>query len=47
MGMKIVNERLALLEQSENKTAGVEIIDLYDDAGNSTGTFVKVLLPFE
>ncbi len=47
MGMKIVNERLALLEQSENKLAGVAITDLYDDAGNSTGTFVKVMLPVE
>jgi ligand-binding sensor domain-containing protein len=40
-GMKITKDRLAMLN-GESKVSGVEIIDLEDEKGNSTGTQVIV-----
>ncbi len=46
-GMKLVKERLALLEEGNDHLVGIHIIDLTDENGNSTGTKVEVVMPVE
>lgn len=47
LGMKLVKERLALLDESYSKMAGFHIHDLYDANGESLGTRVEIVLPVE
>lgn len=44
-GMKVTNERIDLINQIYKTSAKVEIIDLYDDLQNSTGTKVIIQIP--
>ncbi len=46
-GLKVTNERLAILNQLNKAQASAEIIDLYDDEGNSAGTKVIITIPFQ
>jgi putative methionine-R-sulfoxide reductase with GAF domain/streptogramin lyase len=45
-GIRIIEERLSLLQQKTGKPARVEIIDQADDAGQSAGTKVVIVIPF-
>ncbi len=44
-GMKVTNERINLINQIYKTNASVEIVDLFDDKNNSTGTSVIIQIP--
>jgi putative methionine-R-sulfoxide reductase with GAF domain/ligand-binding sensor domain-containing protein len=45
-GIRIIEERLKLLQQKTGKPAHVEIIDKADDAGGPAGTKIMIVIPF-
>jgi LytS/YehU family sensor histidine kinase len=45
-GIRIMEERLRLLQQKTGKPAHVEIIDKADDAGGPAGTKIMIVIPF-
>lgn len=45
MGLKITQDRLEMINHSRNGVATVEVIDLYDQANQATGTRVVFRLP--
>lgn len=45
-GIRIIEERLSLLQQKTGKPARVEIQDKADDAGGPAGTRVVIVIPF-
>lgn len=45
-GIRIIEERLSLLQRKTGKPARVDIIDKYDDAGGAAGTKVVIVIPF-
>ena len=45
IGIDVTTQRLIALKASPDIPAGIEIIDLNDTDGNSTGTLVKVFVP--
>ena len=45
MGMKLVTERLQIIEKGKNKDPRIVVEDLEDKEANSTGTRVTVVLP--
>lgn len=47
LGMQVTRERLEVLKQQINKKADVQINDLNDKTGNSTGTRVTLWIPYE
>jgi tetratricopeptide (TPR) repeat protein len=44
-GMDITSERLEMLNRLYKVNASATVTDLYDDVGNETGTWVKLILP--
>ena len=47
VGMQLTRERLELMKQELGIDISVKIIDLKDEVGNSLGTRVELLIPFE
>jgi LytS/YehU family sensor histidine kinase len=47
LGMQVTKERLDILAEKYNEDISFEIIDLYDNAGNSLGTRAVLRIPFE
>ena len=47
LGMQVTKERLDILAEKYNEDFSFEIIDLYDNAGNSLGTKAILRIPFE
>ncbi len=45
LGIEITTERLVALKTDPEIPAGIEIIDLEDNDGNSTGTLVEIFVP--
>ncbi|MCB0533931.1 MAG: histidine kinase [Lewinellaceae bacterium] len=45
MGMKITEDRIEIINKLYDANTRVQIIDLYDDAGNATGTRVVLTIP--
>ena len=45
LGMQITKDRIDMLNESMERKAEIEVIDLYDEAGRATGTRVLVRLP--
>lgn len=45
IGIDVTTQRLIALKATSDVPAGIEIIDLDDDEGNSRGTLVKVFVP--
>jgi len=45
LGMKITEDRLAILNEHAEKKSSVEIIDLKDNSGNDCGTRVVIKIP--
>jgi hypothetical protein len=47
LGMKITNERIAIINRIKKSKAFVALKDLYDDTKKPLGTLVEVQLPLE
>ncbi|TNE52740.1 MAG: hypothetical protein EP344_15420 [Bacteroidetes bacterium] len=45
MGMKITEDRIEIINKLYDANTRVQVIDLYDDAGNPTGTRVVLTIP--
>lgn len=45
LGMKLTQDRIAVLNQQAGTTAGVAILDLADDIGEPAGTRVVITMP--
>jgi ligand-binding sensor domain-containing protein/anti-sigma regulatory factor (Ser/Thr protein kinase) len=45
LGMQLVQERLALIESQNNRKAGMQVIDLFDNNKEACGTEVKISIP--
>ncbi|GAB3714738.1 hypothetical protein GCM10027592_54740 [Spirosoma flavus] len=46
VGLRVTEDRLQLIGQRSGQTAGVQIIDKYDDQKQATGTRVIIQMPF-
>jgi LytS/YehU family sensor histidine kinase len=46
LGLKLIRERLNILNKGEDGPFKIEIIDLYSDKGMSVGTRVEITLAF-
>ncbi|MBD2702881.1 histidine kinase [Spirosoma sp. BT702] len=46
VGLRVTEDRLQLIGQRSGQTAGVQIIDKYDDQQQATGTRVIIQMPF-
>jgi hypothetical protein len=46
VGLQVTEERLYLISRHRGKKGGVQMIDLYEDNNNPTGTKVSIQLPF-
>ncbi len=44
-GMQLGENRLKLMNSEKQSKGDVEVIDLYDDQGNGTGTLIEITLP--
>ena len=44
-GMKITSDRLAIMNRLAGANASVEVTDLYDEAGNASGTRIELVIP--
>jgi sensor histidine kinase YesM len=47
LGMSVTKERLEILNQDKNKTAGIDIVDKEDDKEIATGTKVIINIPID
>lgn len=45
MGMKLILQRLELIQQSSESKPSVEVIDLFSPEGNPAGTLVRITIP--
>ena len=46
-GMSVTRRRLETLTKISNDDFNVEIVDLYDDNGNATGTRVNIVISYQ